>query len=90
MSGRSGRINVVQRERLLEFLTEHPDMVNSSFSNRQTATYYDGLWELLADELNDLGGAEGAHKRGARWKKVSKNKSKLYLLKSCNVNVYYL
>nr|CAH7740832.1 unnamed protein product [Callosobruchus chinensis] len=63
------RVSTTQFEGLIQFLEGHPELVKGAieFGGRSKETI-DRKWEEVADVLNAH--AAGAHKTGARWKRV--------------------
>ena len=57
-----------QREHLIDFLEEHPELKNGKFSASFTYKDASKLWMLLADTLNAIPG--GANRDWKGWRKV--------------------
>lgn len=62
-------INQTQKELLLKFLKEHPELQTGRFSPECTFRRTQNLWEEISEILNSV--PNGAEKNWRRWRKVS-------------------
>lgn len=68
MAKRSPKVNNRQREILLGYMEEHPELVSGRFNGVFTKALSDNLWEEIKNRLNSDG--TGAVKDVLKWKKV--------------------
>ncbi|XP_055911344.1 uncharacterized protein LOC129945557 [Eupeodes corollae] len=68
---RGAKASDTQKNYLVEFLQNRPDLANDKFPKHlQSSNYRDNEWELLSVELNSLG---GAIKTASKWRKYWKD-----------------
>lgn len=67
---RSGYINAEQKEMMVEFMKEHPELRSGKFSAKFTTQNAQQLWMVLAQELHKI--PNGAVKEWKQWRKVSR------------------
>lgn len=69
---RLGYVNAEQKEMLLEFMKQHPELRSGKFSATFTAKDAQKLWIALAEELHKISNA--AIKEWKQWRKVSRKR----------------
>lgn len=63
------RFNTTQKNLMVQFIQEHPEMQNTTFSPNFSWNDARRLWETVSNLLNAVEG--GAHKNWKQWRKVN-------------------